>query len=118
MTLAIFLTVFLLMIAGGVIVLVRSDRKRRPESGDAIRRALVSSAIPVIVSVNPQRAADIALEALRQVGARDAKMLDPSCAVGWVGNSLTNVPKYSEYQLIVAYVPQVARGLQPELGLP
>jgi len=103
MTLAIFLGVFVLLVALGGYAVVQSDRKRqRGRSPSLAAQAPFDALAPSIaVSTAPDRALQIALEAMQSMGAREVKVVDEWVVTGWIGNAWTNIPSRSAYELLV-----------------
>jgi hypothetical protein len=108
MVLAAFLGVFLVMCVGGVIVVIRSDKKRatRRASGSASQGKPLPAGTPVEVFVGPEAATQIARSAIQLVGAKDITNLDDGSVIGWIGSSVTNIPSKADYMVSVSRVIQ------------
>ncbi len=105
---AAFLGVVLAMCAGGLIVLIRSDRKRavRRVSGTAPHGRPLPLGTPVEVFVAPEVASQLARSAMQLLGAHEISDLDDGSVIGWIGSSVTNIPGKAEYMAAVSRVIQ------------
>ena len=101
MTLAIFLSAFVLLVVVAASVVVRSDRKRGVGNGHGAAVADATVSIPVVGSLTVDQAKVVAIEAVRGIGGRHAQVVDGQIVVGWIGNAFTNVPKWAEYRLSI-----------------
>ena len=104
MTLAIFVTLFVLMIVGGAVVVIQSDRKRRPGDTKLLQASSIGSEsmIPVAISTTPGDAVKIAQASIGKMGGREITTEGDRVVAGWIGSALTNLPNQQEYQLFVS----------------
>jgi len=103
MTLAIFLGVFVAMVALGGYAVVQSDRKRRGGRSPLLATQIPSDAsvASIVVSTAPDRALQVALEAMHRIGASGVELVDDWVVTGWIGNPWTNIPSRTAYELVV-----------------
>jgi hypothetical protein len=86
-----------------------ADRKVlvRAGKGDAPWSGAMAASVPVDAPISPDRALEIAKEALGAVGATGIEAVDDHTIVGWSGTPwVYNVPSLQAYQLAVAVVAQ------------
>jgi len=96
--LGLFLGVFALLIVGGAALVVSTDRKRKPFvlSGSELAVAVRTEGV-----VGSERAVEVASQAISQVGGAGISVGEGPMVVGWIGKTLTNLPKLQEYELMV-----------------
>jgi hypothetical protein len=106
-TLAIFLTAFLLMIITGAVIVVGSDRKwsGRRKRDAAAPRITSDTSILVVGSVTIEQARELAVDSIHGISGHEVEMVNDSNVVGWIGNSFTNIPSKAEYRLSVTIAP-------------
>jgi hypothetical protein len=98
MALGVFLGVFALLVVGGVVLILSTDRKRNPF---VLSTSEVATAVRVDGAVGSERAVEIASQAISQVGGTEISVGEGPIVVGWVGQTLTNIPKSQAYELLV-----------------
>jgi hypothetical protein len=103
----VFLGVFVLLVVGGAVFVISSDRKRSPfQVADAELRA----APPVVIDSPPMDPLDLASAAIFRVGGGNVTTSeDRSRVVGWTGNTFTNIPSRQEYELLIDIRSSMAR---------
>jgi hypothetical protein len=113
MTLAIFLGTFVVILACLAFANLKSDRKRQLRTpGSLFQEPSVDMPTSsATLSVTPERALDIALEAVENVGSGKVEIVDDSIVVGWIGSVWTNIPSLAQYQLLVRI------SMRPEPGM-
>lgn len=108
MVAAAFILAFLLLCAGGVLLIVFTDRKRslrRLRPGESPSK-IIPFGIPVATFVAPERADQVARSAIFHVGGHDVAVFADGTVIGWIGSSLTNIPRWAEYLVSVSRTDQ------------
>jgi hypothetical protein len=108
MVAAMFILAFLLLCAGGVLLVVFSDRKRslgRLGPGQSASK-VIPFGIPVATFVDPERADQISRSAIHHIGGHEVTALADGTVIGWVGSSLTNIPSRAQYLVSISRADQ------------
>jgi len=98
MALGLFLGVLALLIVGGVVLIVSTDRKRKPF---VLSASELADAVRVDGAVGAERAVEVASQAISQVGGTEICVGEGPVVVGWIGQTFTNIPKRQAYELMV-----------------
>lgn len=97
----VFLGVFVLLVIGGAVYVVSSDRKRSPLK--ASDQDLQSAFTVISDSQHPVEAAS---SAIRKTGGEAVSTSEDGFrVVGWIGNTWTNIPTRQAYQLLIDIRP-------------
>ena len=103
----VFLTFFTVVVTLLVIWSVFCDRKLavRAGRGTAPWTGSLARWTQQFAAVSIERAGQVALQAVANVGGRGVEFVDASTAIGWIGLSWTNMAERQEYELAVVLAP-------------
>ncbi len=102
-----FVAFFGLFLTAVVIMSTFGDRRLMIAAGRETAPWLGSNArwCQFTVPTPPDTAPAIAARAVANVGGRRVVIIHDTVAVGWIGNSWTNLPQFQEYQLTIVTAP-------------
>ena len=107
-----FITFFGVFLTAMVVTTTLADRRLQVRAGRENAPWLGSNAswCQFTTPTAPDAAPGIAAQAIASVGGRKVQIIHDSVAVGWIGNSWTNIPQFQEYQLSIVTSPDGSGG--------